>query len=102
MAFTKGQSGNPGGRVKDKPWRDALMVALSRPDPENPDRKMLARIAEQVVAAAAEGKMDAAKEIGDRVDGKPPQAIVGDNEADPVNVLTEIRRIIVKPGHKDR
>jgi hypothetical protein len=39
------------------------------------------------------------REVADRIDGKVPQALVGDDESDPINLVTEIRRVIVsKPG----
>lgn len=45
------------------------------------------------------GEVPAIKELADRLDGKVPQALVGDDESDPINLVTEIRRVIVqKPG----
>lgn len=41
-------------------------------------RRKLDDIAETLVALAVGGDMGAIKEIGDRMDGKPAQAIVGD------------------------
>lgn len=54
------------------------------------DAKKLRRLAVAVVDAAIAGDMQAAKEIGDRLDGKPIQAIVGDSDADPINVVNRI------------
>jgi len=73
MAFVKGKSGNPGGRPKDKPWQDALRMAALEPDGSGV--RKLRRIAEAVVDAAIAGDMAAAREIGDRLDGKAVQAI---------------------------
>lgn len=98
MAFQPGESGNPGGRPKAKEWADALRVAVKRADG---DRTVLAAIAERVASEALNGNMVAAKEIGDRLDGKPPQAIVGDDDADPVRVLHRIERIIVQAPDRD-
>lgn len=56
--------------TKEKPWADALRIALNRPDEANPDRKNLMAIAEACVNAAKAGDMQAVKEIGDRMDGK--------------------------------
>ena len=83
---------NPSGGVKgDKLWRDALRVACLRPFPGGPKgQKYLTRIAEQVVTAAANGDIHAAKEIGDRLDGKPAQIIAGDAEGDPIRVDAEL------------
>jgi hypothetical protein len=67
MPFQKGNKLAAGGR-KDKPWTDALRVAMYRDD-----RKALTDIAEVVKGLALAGDMQAIKEIGDRLDGKPAQ-----------------------------
>lgn len=70
MAGVKGRS----GPKQEKPWRDALLKAVSkRAEKDGP--QFLERIADAVVKAAAAGDMQAAKEIGDRMDGKPRQEI---------------------------
>lgn len=69
MAGVKGRSGTNKG--KDKPWADALRLVVFRDNPEG-KRRLLA-IAEKCAAAAEEGDMQAIKEIGDRLDGKPAQ-----------------------------
>ncbi|MCA3704266.1 MAG: hypothetical protein INF12_14685 [Methylobacterium sp.] len=78
MPFEKGKSGNPEGRRLEqqgqKMWRDALRIAVEDIDPKTKKRK-LERIAEAVIDAAMAGDMTAAKEIGDRLDGKPRQEI---------------------------
>jgi hypothetical protein len=79
MPFVKGQSGNPGGRPKEKPWAEALRMALAESDNES-GKKKLRLLAEAVVQKGLEGDIQAAKEIGDRLDGKAPQAITGDGE----------------------
>lgn len=61
------------GRKSDKRWRDALIIAAMRTDAEG--QTYLARIAKKCVEAAAEGDMQAIKEIGDRIDGKAPQSL---------------------------
>jgi hypothetical protein len=68
MAFQKGQSGNPGGRPNDKPWREAIQMALKDKDP-----KRLRKIADSLIDLAESGDLQAMKEIGDRLDGKPAQ-----------------------------
>jgi len=100
MAFVKGQSGNPSGaRVRGKPWRDALMRAISRRASEN-DPQALEKIADAIVAAAISGDIQAIKEIGDRVDGKPAQAIIGGDEDDPSISMHHVieRRIVDVKG----
>lgn len=72
MAFKKGQSGNPKGRASEKPWRDALMVAINERMGET---KALRLAADQLVRQALKGDVAALKELGDRLDGKPRQEI---------------------------
>jgi len=67
------------------------------------DHKALRAIARSLIAAASEGKMDAIKEIGDRMDGKPAQAVIGGDEDDPaINLLHRIERVIVNAPNPDR
>ena len=77
MTWTPGQSGNPGGRVKEKPFRDALKLAISEADG---DAKKLRRVAQALVQKGIEGDVPAIKEIADRLDGKVPQTVKGDDE----------------------
>lgn len=70
MAGIKGRS----GPKQEKPWRDALMKAISkRADKNGP--QFLEKVADAVVMAAVGGDMQAAKEIGDRLDGKARQEV---------------------------
>jgi hypothetical protein len=94
MAGKPGRSGTNKGQ--DKPWRDALMLAVNELDPTDPDKKAkkLRKIAQAVVDAAIAGDMQAAKEIGDRMDGKPRQEI----EA---NVNETVQYVARLPAHVD-
>jgi hypothetical protein len=75
----------PKGSKPDKLIRDAIILELHRMTEDENGKKVkyLQRIAHKLVVAGAEGKIDAIKEIGDRVDGKPaPQiAILGNQMA---------------------
>lgn len=83
MAGVKGRS----GPKQEKPWRDALLKAVSkRAQKDGP--QFLERVADAVVAAAVTGDMQAAKEIGDRLDGKPRQEIEATVEQ--VNYVAEV------------
>ena len=96
MSFQKGQSGNPGGRPAERPWRDALMLALKeRTGKAKTDPQRLRKVAEAVVAAAIDGDMQAAREIGDRLDGKATQVMAGDADGGPVKHSVEVT--FVKP-----
>lgn len=67
-------SGRPKGVTKDKPWADALRVCINEIDPVTRIKK-LRLIAKATVDAAIMGDMQAIREIGDRIDGKPQMAI---------------------------
>ncbi len=81
MPFVKGQSGNPGGRGTEKIWRDALLKAVKDKQDTGNGRKLEA-IAKALIDAAIDGDVAAIREIGDRLDGKAPQAITGDDGGD--------------------
>jgi hypothetical protein len=85
MPFQPGQSGNPNGARVGKPWRDAIQRALARAELEG-NHKSVNALAERLLEKAAEGDMAAIKELGDRVDGKVPQALTSGEEG-PFEVL---------------
>jgi len=87
------------GSKSDKIWADALKRAVNRESEGKGSPKWLNVIADQVVSLAAGGDMAAVREIGDRVDGKPKQAL--DVES-PKGSMTPkvIERIIVRPSEK--
>jgi Family of unknown function (DUF5681) len=83
--FQPGQTGNPGGRPKERPIRNALKAIVAG------NKKAIARlpddlkaIAQKLIDKAKDGDMPAWKEFADRYEGKVPQAIVGDDDHDPI------------------
>lgn len=72
MPWKKGESGNPDGLAPKKIWIAALNRAIAQDD-----GKKLRSAAEKLLALAADGDVAALKELGDRLDGKPAQAITG-------------------------
>lgn len=72
-----GQSGNPSGRPK-KPLTERLISKLVREDSAEADR-----IIESLIASASDKdspwSVRAASEIFDRVEGKVPQALTGED-----------------------
>ena len=68
------QMANPRGQQRDKPFRDALRMELAA---AGEDHKALRRVARALLKAAEAGKIDAIREVGDRMDGKVAQALVG-------------------------
>lgn len=59
-----------GSQNKDKPFRDALRLQLAA---AGDDMKALRSIADALIASAQDGDIQAIREIGDRLDGKPAQ-----------------------------
>lgn len=89
-------AGNQNAR-KAKRWQDALVKALTRFESEEQKVKAgeaLDKIAERVVGFALMGDKDSIQEIGNRLDGKPAQAIVGDDEHDPITVKEILIRAV--------
>lgn len=86
----------PGTPNKDKPFRAALIRQIAAAE-NDPDR--LDRIAKALADKAEAGDVQAIREIADRLDGKVPQGIVGDNESDPISIQTtddrELARLIM-------
>ena len=74
-------SGNTNSSKENRLWANTIRRAIAQSDPER-----LRRIAEKLLTMAEDGDMQAMKEIGDRIDGKPAQAITGDDES-PVRML---------------
>jgi hypothetical protein len=99
MAFEKGQSGNPGGRPKEKPFRDALRAELAALGADDP--KALRGLARNLLKiAAGEDGLPAIKEVADRLDGKPVQAVEnGDDGA--LEIIHRIERVIVNAPNPD-
>lgn len=85
------------GRKQEKPFRDALRIELAAAEKNG---RGLRAIAKKLIEAAEEGKMDAIKELGDRIDGKVPQAVVGDEE-NPLNFVHTITRQIIRANSSD-
>lgn len=79
--FKPGQSGNPNGRPKSKPFKAALQKAL---DAAGDDKDMLKLVADALVGKAMMGDVPAIKELADRLDGKVSQPIDGDGEGGPI------------------
>jgi molecular chaperone GrpE (heat shock protein) len=65
------------GPKSDKLWADAVRLAVNREgeDADGKIRKRLSIIADNLARLAMEGDMQAIKEVGDRLDGRPAQAV---------------------------
>lgn len=67
--------GRPVGSTNDRVWRDALRKAAFELSAGRSSPRKIEVAARAVVNAAVDGDMTAAKELGDRLDGKAPQAL---------------------------
>jgi hypothetical protein len=87
-----------GSPNKDKPFRDAIRMeaALAEAGEETEAKPGSLRFIARELLKRAAAETAAAKEIGDRLDGKPAQSIVGgDDESDPIKHVHEVVRRIV-------
>jgi Family of unknown function (DUF5681) len=81
VPWAPGQSGNPSGRPKSKPFKEALEKVIREAGTEKP---ALEEIAFSVYREAKRGEIAAIKEIADRLDGKVPQELGGSRELGPI------------------
>lgn len=72
------------GRKQEKPFKDALRMELAA---AGDDQKALRKIARALISKAEDGDMQAIKEFADRIDGKVPQGITGEDGAGPAEII---------------
>lgn len=87
-----------GSPNKDKPFREAIRMeaALAEAGEETPAARGSLRFIARQLLNRAGIETAAAREVGDRLDGKPAQAIIGGEEGDPaLTVIQRIERVIV-------
>jgi hypothetical protein len=82
---------------KEKSFANMLRIAIMAPGASGEPK--LREVAEKLVDEAVKGESWAVKEVADRLDGKPAQAIIGDDESDPIRLIHAIERRIVRPGN---
>jgi len=87
MAGKPGRSGTNKG--KDRMWSEAIRRAVNRTTSDGKTKRLDA-LASKLITKGLKGDTSALREIGDRLDGKPPQAIVGDAGADPIQTVTRL------------
>ncbi len=73
--FPPGVSGNPNGRPKLTRLTDALREQLAELSPDAPEETIAEQIARALISEAKSGNVQAIREIADRTEGKPKQAI---------------------------
>ena len=90
MPFEPGKAGNPEGSAPRKIWIAALNRAIAQDDGVR-----LRAAAEKLLDMAAVGDISALKELGDRLDGKPAQALVHAGDPDGAPIASKIELVIV-------
>ncbi len=92
-------AGRPRGAWANKAWRDALRVAVLRAPNEVVEPKTnLEVLVQQLITNAKSGDTTALKEVADRLDGKPAQALVGGDEDDAPIAVQFIELRAVRPN----
>lgn len=78
--------------ARAKVWRAAIMRALERRKPADERIQAIDELADKLISLVALGDLGALKEFGDRIDGKPAQAVTvaGDEDGGPVKTVNEI------------
>jgi hypothetical protein len=90
MPFVKGQSGNPGGRVK-MPEEVRELFRAKGPD-------ALAVVSKHLLDNDPRVALQAAQIILDRAYGKVPQAVIGGDDDDPaMRVINEVIYRVIDP-----
>lgn len=88
------------GSKPDKLMRDALMLELNTETVDDAGKKIkkFRRIAANLVSAAMDNKMDAIKDVFDRIDGRPAQSVgIGQaDDLDPVEVNHGLRPVLTR------
>lgn len=79
--------------TKSKPFLAAINRALAARTLKE-QRDALDQIADVLIDKCMEGDGTSLKELADRLDGKPAQAIIGDNESDPISITEIVIRAV--------
>jgi hypothetical protein len=84
---------------KEKSFANMLNIAIKEATEAGGTK--LRAVADALIEKAMNGDVPAIKEIADRIDGKVPQAVVGDVESDPISLVHVIERRLVRPNAGD-
>jgi hypothetical protein len=95
MAWQPGQSGNPEGGRKNKPFRDALMIEMKAIEMGEETVAPVGSLRWNARQLLIKGDVQAIKEVADRLDGKVPQGLIGGDEGD--NAIQIVNKIELVP-----
>jgi hypothetical protein len=79
--FSKGVSGNRNGRPKLTKLTDSLRQQIAETNPDAPEETIAETIAKTLITLALSGDVQAIREVFDRCEGRPKQAIDLDIQA---------------------
>ena len=77
----------------EKTFANMLRIAIKEAHVDGGDKRRA--VADALVNKAITGDVPAIKEIADRLDGKVPQAVVGDENEAAIQLVHRIERVIV-------
>ena len=97
MTFQPGRSGNPGGRSKTRPFRDALLMEAKYAENGEECVAPKGSLRWNARVLLEQGDVASIRELADRIDGKVPTAVVGDDEQDAISMVHRIERVIIDP-----
>jgi hypothetical protein len=80
---------------KERSFANMLNIAIKEAV-EGSDITKLRAVADALVNKAMAGDVQAIAMVAERLDGKVPQALVGDGEFDPI-LISRIERTVVRP-----
>lgn len=80
---------------KEKSFANMLNIAIKQAHDEGRDK--LRAVADALVEKAISGDVQAIKEVADRLDGKVPQGVAGE-DGNPIEFVHKIIREIVRPN----
>ncbi len=90
--FGKGQSGNPGGRPKDKPWADAFRKFGKLPVKElaskDGDTAIEAVVKKAYIAMLKDPMARLIREAADRTEGRVPLPLIGSTD-EPIAIVIQ-------------
>ena len=97
---------NPPGLKSEKEWRDAIRQAVHElrqapGEKKGQKAKALRLLARKLVDRAMDGDIAALKEIGDRMDGKPAQALEHSGPGGEPLRPVEVRIVDPRPADTD-
>ena len=101
---TINKGGAPEGNqnaAKSKPWRDAINRALARYGEGSTDGG-LNKLADKLIKKCEESDLQALKELGDRIEGKPPQSVeLGEDPEKPfkTDIRDDIREFLANKSN---